>query len=58
MIKAHPYKSADNLPGCYGYEKGKFAGRYYFGTGGTDADKMKKPWKNRKAGKRFRPKCD
>jgi hypothetical protein len=52
-IEAHPYKSEDNVPGCYGYESGKYAGFFYFGTGGTDADKMKKP----SAGKRFRPQC-
>ena len=57
-MSAYPYKSAENVPGCYGYSFGRFAGHFYFGTGGTDADKMKKPKKNRSAGTRFRPKCE
>ena len=34
-----PYDFAGNYDtkGCYGYTSGKYAGHYFFGTGGNDA---------------------
>ena len=44
--------SSGYLKGCYGYLSGKYAGHYFFGTGGSEAEMS-----TYLTGETFRPKC-
>ena len=50
------YEFASNssayLKGCYGYLSGKYAGHYFFGTGGSEAEMS-----TYSTGETFRPNC-